>query len=420
MTRTPLTYIDPATHNLTSTPPERPEQPWREIVVTPSGGKVYQAGAPEYSDGEFQATIRSLAENSLFFFSRAVIGRTYLTQNLHFPICQFLQRRPPFRKGLLMPRGHAKSSMASHCLPPHILIQPAESNIYFPGMEGSECRILLAGETQTMAERNLRVIQSIFESNALFRALWPWRTFKNPSKEARKWNAQEMTIPRSVEYPDASIRAVGVGVAVTGSRPNVQIKDDLISVEARNSDVVMQRAIDWHVASRALFDEFPIDSGLGALEFILGTHWSVFDLYTFIETEDPTVEWNKNFKSIIQSGEMIWPEKFAMKTVKDKDGNVLKEGVEDLRKQFGSLFPLLYMNDASDPDLVDFDMSLVRYFSVKEGKFVFDEDLRDTLLAKSAEIGNIGLPEGATMSTKEVFDEFLKHGRGEFLRLKYA
>ena len=271
-----------------------------------------------------------------------------------------------------------------------------------------------------MAERNLRVIQSIFESNALFRALWPWRTFKNPSKEARKWNAQEMTIPRSVEYPDASIRAVGVGVAVTGSRPNVQIKDDLISVEARNSDVVMQRAIDWHVASRALFDEFPIDSGLGALEFILGTHWSVFDLYTFIETEDPTVEWNKNFKSIIQSGEMIWPEKFAMKTVKDKDGNVLKEGVEDLRKQFGSLFPLLYMNDASDPDLVDFDMSLVRYFSVKEGKFVFDEDLRDTLLAKSAEIGNIGLPEGATMSTKEVFDEFLKHGRGEFLRLKYA
>jgi hypothetical protein len=310
--------------------------------------------------------------------------------------------------------------MASHCLPPHILIQPAATNIYFPGLEGSDCRILLAGETQTMAERNLRVIQSIFESNPIFRALWPHRTFKHPAKEAKKWNAQEMSIPRDTEYPDASIRAVGVGVAVTGSRPNVQIKDDLISVEARNSDVVMQRAIDWHVASRALFDEYPIESGLGSLEFILGTHWAVFDLYTYIEHEDPTVEWNKSFKSIIQNGEPVWPEKFALKTIKDSQGNVLKEGIEDLRKQFGALFPLLYMNDASDPDLVDFDMSLIRYFYIQEGNFVFDEDLRDTLLAKNAEIGNVGLPEGATMNTKEVFDEFVRQGRGEYLRLKYA
>lgn len=393
--------------------------PWNEIQLK-RNGTVYQAGAPEYSDGEFQSNIRSVAENSLFFFSKAIIGRSYLTNTLHLPICDFIQRRPPFRKGLLMPRGHAKSSMVAHCLPPHILIQPADTNIYFPTLDGSDCRILLAGETQTMAERNLRVIQSIFESNALFRALWPWRTYKNPSKESKKWNAQEMTLPRAVEYPDASIRAVGVGVAVTGSRPNVMIKDDLISVEARNSDVVMRRAIEWHVASRALFDEYPIESGLSSLEFIIGTRWAVYDLYSYIEQEDPTVEWNKAFKSMISSGAMIWPEKFAYETIKDKEGNVLKEGIEDLKKQFGSLFPLLYMNDASDPDLVDFDMSLVRQFQLKDGKFIYNEDLRDTLLAKESNIGSVGLPEGATMSSQELYSEFLKHGRGEYMRLRYA
>ncbi|MFA5234456.1 MAG: hypothetical protein WC390_08670 [Sulfurimonas sp.] len=392
---------------------------WEEIQVK-RNGTVYQAGAPEYSDGEFQTNIRSVAEKSLFFFAKAVIGRNYLTNTLHLPICDFLQRRPPFRKGLLMPRGHAKSSMVAHCLPPHILIQPAATNIYFPSLPGSDCRILLAGETQTMAERNLRVIQSIFESNTLFRALWPDRTFKNPSKESRKWNAQEMTIPRENEYPDASIRAVGVGVAVTGSRPNVMIKDDLISVEARNSDVVMRRAIEWHVASRALFDEYPIESGLSSLEIIVGTRWSVFDLYSYIEQEDPTVEWNKDFRSMISGGEMIWPEKFSLHTMKDKEGNVLKEGIEDLKKQFGSLFPLLYMNDASDPDLVDFDMSLVRQFELKNGMFVYSEDLRDTLLSKEVNIGSVGLPEGATMSSQQVYDEFLKHGRGEYMRLRYA
>ncbi len=392
---------------------------WEEIQLKPNG-TIYQAGAPEYSDGEFQTNIRSLAERSLFFFSKAIIGRNYLTNTLHLPICNFIQKRPPFRKGLLMPRGHAKSSMVAHCLSPHILIQPAATNIYFPTLEGSDCRILLAGETQTMAERNLRVIQSIFESNVLFRSLWPHRTYKNPSKESKKWNAQEMTIPRVVEYPDASIRAVGVGVAVTGSRPNVMIKDDLISVEARNSSVVMARAIEWHVASRALFDEYPIESGLSSLEIIVGTRWSVFDLYSYIEQEDPTVEWNKDFRSMISGGEMIWPEKFSLHTMKDKEGNVLKEGIEDLKKQFGSLFPLLYMNDASDPDLVDFDMSLVRQFELKDGMFIYSEDLRDTLLAKESNIGSPGLPEGATMSTQQVYDEFLKHGRGEYMRLRYA
>lgn len=393
-------------------------QPWKEIVTTPSG-HVHQAGAPEYTDGGFVKTVRSLAEKNLYFFSRAIAGRYYLTEKLHLPICNFLQKRPPFYKLLLMPRLHAKTSLVSHCLPPHILIQPKETNVYFPGLDGSECRILLTGETEPMAVKNHRVVQAIFEENKAFRGLWPHRTYQNPKREAKKWNENESIIPRDTPFPDPSIRAIGVGGAITGSRPNVEIKDDLVSIEARNSEITMQRAIEWHVASRALLDEYSTESGLHSLEFIAGTRWAVWDLYQYIMDNDPTVEVNSEFKAIVQGGCTIWPEKFSLHTIRNDKGEVLKEGVDDLRKHYGSLFPLLYMNDANDPSLVDFDMELVRYYTLAEGNFVFPDDTRDTLLDKEAEIiTNKGLTEGAVMSTKEVQEQFI--GRDHYLRLKYA
>ena len=55
-----------------------------------------------------------------------------------------------------MPRNHAKTFLGTICLAPHILIQPKESNCYFPGLDGSDNRILLVGETASMGQKNLQ------------------------------------------------------------------------------------------------------------------------------------------------------------------------------------------------------------------------------------------------------------------------
>ena len=109
----------------------------------------------------------------------------------------------------------------------------------------------------------------------------------------------------------------------------------MISEEAANSEVVMQTAIDWHTNSRALFDD-PDKS----LEFIIGTRWAVHDLYSHIEETDPTVD--MEVRSIVEDGRPIWPEAFTMETV------------ARLRTEFRTMFPLLFMNSAADPMLVDF------------------------------------------------------------------
>lgn len=391
-------------------PPE--SQGWKEIVVDKKTEQPRQAGAT-LPEGKFIKQFRGVAERDLYVFSKGVMGRRYLTQDLHLPLCKELQQVPPYRKMRLLPRLHAKTSVVSHCLPPHIIIQPKDNNIYIPDVAGSDCRILLAGETEPRATGNLRVLRTAFDGNQTLRALWPHVVWERASRDAPKWNDKELIVPRETEFPDPTIRAIGVGGAITGARPNVLIKDDLISLEAANSAVVMNAAIEWHKVSRALMDEYEKDTGTQSLEFIVGTRWAVFDLYQYIIENDPTVD--TKVRAILESGKPLWPERFDL------------ERIEQLRKEFGALFYLLYMNSAADPELTDFDVDLVREFTfTSDGQALeFSEDAKDAWLKKRIEEG-VGTveqpaPRGQRLTSDTMGLLFGREkGRAEFLRLRYA
>lgn len=382
---------------------------WRELVADEKRAEVRQAGADRA--GKWVEQFRKTAEQDLYVFAKGVMGRDYLTKGFHLDVTRFLQRSPPYRKMLLLPRNHTKTSIVSHCLPPHVLIQPADGNIYFPGLEGSECRILLAGEKEDRAKDNLRVVSAAFAGNTLLRLLWPDRVWENPRRDAKKWNDSEIIIPRQQEWPDASVHAIGVGGAITGARPNVIIKDDIISVEAANSDAVMQAAVDWHIVSRALLEEYEVESGLQSLEFIVGTHWATFDLYTYIKENDPTVEvLEKRIFWADDNGErhILWPERYTW------------DDIEQLKREYGRMFWLLFMNDPFDPSITDFDLEKVRKYEIKDGKIHFKEDFRDAAMKKVAE--SIDAPaqvaEGLPLNS-QTYDSLFPTGRREYLMNKW-
>jgi hypothetical protein len=330
-----------------------------EEWVSDKRGRIRQAGTVD-PGGTMPGKLRVLCEKSLYHFCCFVLNRQYLTSSLHRPICNWLSIVPSYRKLLLLPRRHAKTSIVSHGLPLHILVQPL-GGTYVPWKEGCDVRIMLAGETETRATDNMRVIRSVLESNDLFRGLWPGHVWDNPRKDADKWNEKMLVIPRNENYPDPSIRAIGVGGAITGARHDVHIKDDLVSEEAANSEVTMQNVINWHVNSRALVDD-PDKS----LEFVIGTRWAVHDLYSYIMQNDPTVSYL--IRSIVEDGKTIYPEAFGTDTV------------ERLRKEFGIMFALLYMNNIGDPDLVDFTEEDLRFFCLVGDMCEFEGDGRDTTL----------------------------------------
>lgn len=332
----------------------------RELVIDRKTGQVRQAGA-DLSMGRYIQDFRVAAEKSLFVFAKGVLGLSRLTTALHKPCADFLMKTPPYRKMLLLPRDHLKTSICSRSLPIHMLIQSKDSNPYIPGKDGAETRILLAAKTATNAQHQLRWIEARFETCDILQALWPHRCWTNARKESRKWSEAEMMIPRKIDYPEASIETIGVGGKVTGRHYDVMIKDDLIDIEDANSEIVMRGAIEWHKASRALMDD-PDKS----LEFVLGTRWAVYDLYQDIINEDPTVD--RVVRAAIEDGKPIFPEFFSLETLKR------------LHKEMGPRFFLLYMNSAHNPELTDFDCDQIRSFYFAGSKITFSEDERDGVL----------------------------------------
>lgn len=329
-----------------------------EFVIDRKTGQIRQAGSST-PEGNFIKDFRTAAERSLYVFAKGVLGMSRLNRSLHREMCLWLTKCPPQRKLLLMPRDHLKTSMVGRALPIHILIQPKEHNIYQPGKDGASTRILLANETATNAEHQLRWIQARFETNDIMRALWPHRCWDQPRRDSRKWSEKEMIIPREVDSPEGSIETIGVGGAVVGRHYDVLIKDDLISMDAANSAIVMHTAIEWHLASRALMDH-PDES----LEFTIGTRWAVHDLYSEIMDNDPSVQYI--VRRAFEDSKPIMPEIF--------NTNALNQ----LLKELGPRFYLLYMNEATAGELVDFDMDLVRYYKIFGTQQIsFKEDGRD-------------------------------------------
>ncbi len=370
-----------------------------EIVLDRRTGEPRQAGTVDPSNN-FVLRYRQLAERSLFFFGKAILKSDRFSKDLHRPVCDFLTTTPPYRKLVLLPRDHLKSRIVAQCMPIHILLQPKEHNIYFPGRDGADMRILLSNETATNAEHFLRWIMANFESQKMLRAFWPHRCWANSRRDSKKWNEKEMLIPRTEIYPEASIETIGVGGAITSRHYNALIKDDLISIEAANSPLVMYTAIEWHKASRALMDD-PDKS----LEFIVGTRWAVHDLYQHIEDNDPSVEIYR--RAAVEDGKPIFPLMFSMATLERK------------RKEFGVLYPLLYLNSATDPELTDFDLEDLREFHISGTDIIFDEDERDVVLVEEhkAPAPQPGIPPGTPLRIEDIGKLY---GKGEFLRFRYG
>jgi hypothetical protein len=267
-----LDKLKPSKHNITFPAAEEFAPSQAEFVTSPPGAtspKARQAGADPHHEAWIK-TFREKAEKHLYVFTKSVLGRLYLTQNLHLPLCNFLQNISiSDRKMALVPRECGKTSIVSHALPLHIIIQPRATNIYFPNEHGYDQRIIIASKAARLATDSLRIIQSASESNQLLKTLWPerfWEDRKQARSQSKAWSNNELILPRDQanEWPDPTFRAVGVGAAITGSHPSVLIKDDLINEEDHSSPVVMQTAIQWHTVSRALINR------PGTLEFVIG------------------------------------------------------------------------------------------------------------------------------------------------------
>lgn len=414
--------------------------PRHEVVIDSRTGKVRQAGTVDPAAAAIEE-FRALAEQELYIFAKYVMGMSLMTDGFHRGECSWLQKVPPRRKLWLTPRNHLKSSVVRSMIA-HVLVQPLEGNNYFPGcqdkicrfkreelekdvgvvlecediahrMPGVNTRILLGRETAKHAEAGVKWLEGQWENNDMLRALWPHCVWPKGVTPKRGWNQTEMTCPRTRDRVEPSVYAIGVGGAATGWHFDMHTFDDLVTNDAANSPVVMEGAIQCFKDWRAL-----LDSQEHSLEYTIGTHWAVRDLYYTIMYDfdgarhpDPTVA--ARVRSIVEDGQIVFPEMgYSWKTVLQ------------LQAADPVMFALMYMNSLSDPNIADFNMAEVREFDWDGECLVFGSDERDALLGKLYGKDPSGQDMDPAASGPIPMNDFIKQAREgsreEYLRMKWG
>ena len=295
--------------------------------------KEMRATGEDVPKDGFEDWVRKRAERDLWFFSRWILDNDWLSLgDFHRKeVCPYLTDFQGGRfKLLMLPMGCLKTTVASRSMPLHLLIQPAGQNIYFPHTLGRNARILLIGESEEMAMKNLLVSRDHLEQNRKLRWLWPEVCWPTP-KDARRWKDTMIQVPRTGVYAEPSIAAIGVKTSFVGSYYDMIIGDDMATLEAAQNPPLMERAKKMRRTAKTRLSDKKRGIFIGVC-----TAWGMDDI---------SVEWQKDtdFQVVVRSmlerdkvsGKEIplWPEKYPL------------DWIEKTRKSMNPIeWTLWYMN----------------------------------------------------------------------------
>jgi len=276
-------------------------------LTTPSSKTSFGADVPSGASDKVRLELAARGKEELFFFVKGVLGYDRLSPDMHGELCTFLdQTRAWLRRMIQMPRSHFKttiitigSSMQDITLDPNI-------------------RILLVASSSTNAKRFLLEIQKHFIMNKMFRWLYP--EIIPPEITKARWNADELEVPREVMFREPTIDTIGAKGAVASRHYNRIIGDDIIGEKELNSEIEMEKTIEWASGLESLLIS-PIED---RIDFV-GTRWRLNDVYAAIEQfyghKDKPIEIGPHAEKVgelliyrrkaMENGEAVFPEMFS-------------------------------------------------------------------------------------------------------------
>lgn len=282
---------------------------------------------------EIRQKYRKLAQKSLYFLCKAVLGYKDLTLHTHWEYAKFIQDLSNRRTLDLMPRSTFKTSIGTIGFVLWLLIN------------NPNLLMLLVNQTAGNAERMLLEIEAHLDgSNPMM--VWLFPEMIRPHAKYQPWSSSRMTVPnRTILSGTPSVMAIGVGGKAESLHFHVILKDDLIGRAAMQSNLVMQDAIAWNDFSEALFINPTTD-----IERIHGTRWGLDDLYSLL-IDDPHYEKFLR-KAILDDGTLFFPERLGYETLrKIRDNNFL-------------VFMSQYQNDPVASENLDFKKDWLVYYQM--------------------------------------------------------
>lgn len=198
--------------------------------------------------------IEARCRGSLYWFCYYMVS-DWVSQNLHLPIAWRLQE---WTKGhdtgsylLMIPRGHLKTTLIMAYALWRLISDPS-------------LRVLLVMSSQRLAREKVGKMQSV----VLSKTFRHWFGYLVPDIADVRWNKSELELVRPIHHEEPSVTGLGAESKTTGGHYDIQILDDLIDLDAENSEIYQDNAIRFLAASAGLWVRR--DS---ALRIVVGTYW---------------------------------------------------------------------------------------------------------------------------------------------------
>lgn len=324
-------------------------------------------------------TLRLNCLGSLFYFVCNALRRKRLTANLHLPLCRTLER-DHIKDVIEMPRDHFKSTCASEGLAMwralpftqqdedafYSLGYPDEFIAWMKRSHNPDSRNLLVSGNITNAAKLGKKIRWHFESNSIYRALFP-ETLPTTSET---WTDYSLHVRRPSggsggAHGEGTFDFLGVGSAVQSRHYNgIVIEDDLIGIKESESQALMDKAIDYHQLLVGIFEAEDPNHELD--ELVIGNRWGYADLNSHLREFEPEFRFESHSAlggccSLHQQDVPIFPEEFSF----DK---LLRR-----KQRLGNYkFSCQFLNNPSAPEDADFRLEWLNYFEIKwsdKGRF---------------------------------------------------
>lgn len=347
---------------------------------------------------ETRQRIRLNCFGSLYFFIKVALQRKRLTETLHRPICEFLER-DRLKDLLEMPRDHFKSTICSEGLPMwrtlHLsdedrnqLVKLGYSKEYIRYMDSvhkADMRVVLTSENITNAAKLGSRIRWHFESNAVYRHLF------NETIPTTKqvWTNFSLHTPRpgaAASHGEGTFDFLGVGGALQSRHYGMAIEDDLVGRKAIESPSVMDKTIDYH---RLLIGAFESDDKVHENpELVVGNRWAFYDLNSWIREEEPWFNITSHSAlggccDLHESGKTIFPEEFSA------------EKLLKIKKRLGTYFySCQFLNNPSAPENSEFKPNWLNFYigdKDAQGRSIIIHRVKDGQVRKDLYVGHLQL-----------------------------
>jgi hypothetical protein len=338
---------------------------------------------------------------SLYYFTKNTLRRKRLTEHLHKPWCLSLEC-DHLKHLFEYPRDHFKSSICSESYPIwrtlpfddhdeerfRQLGYDDEFIAFMRRMHRRDARNLLVCENITNAAKLGTRISGQYESNALFRVLFP-EILPDSSCTWSNYSLHHKRSQGSAPHGEGSYDFLGVGGALQSRHYNgLLVQDDLVGRKAIESISVMEKTIEYHQLLVGAFEN-PDSATHENDEFIVGNRWSYTDLSSHVREFEPwfTVVTHSALGGCCSehtADTPIFPEEFSF------------EKLMRWKNRLGTYhFSCQFLNNPAAPENADFKEPWLNFFTIEEPdetngfRRMLRHEVRDGVVKKDFEYSHL-------------------------------